>query len=156
MEFNNQLIQIKRLDKQDVLIFQKLIQLFNKVFETENAEVTKETYLEKLLENPCFIAYAIIYKDEIIGGLTAYELAMYYSESSEVFIYDIAVKPGFQQNGLGKKLLFALKEYCSQNRIKEIFVAVNEEDKHALAFYRSTGGEEENVVHFNYALKKAQ
>jgi aminoglycoside 3-N-acetyltransferase I len=45
-----------------------------------------------------------------------------------------------------------LKEYCKQNEIKEMFVAANEEDKNALDFYRSTGGNAEKVVHFNYEI----
>jgi aminoglycoside 3-N-acetyltransferase I len=151
MKLNNEAIQIKRLTKEDVLIFQKLIKLFNEVFEMRNTVSVNEDYLKELLKKNEFIAFTIIHENEIIGGLTAYELLMYYSEASEVFIYDIAVKPGFQRKGLGKKLLSALKEYCNQNGKKEIFVAANEEDKHALEFYRSTRGKAERVIHFSYS-----
>jgi aminoglycoside 3-N-acetyltransferase I len=151
MRLNNEAIKIKRLDKEDVSIFHKLIKLFNEVFEMQSFTSTNELYLKELLKKNEFIAFAIIHENEIIGGLTAYELPLYYSEASEVFIYDIAVKPGFQRKGLGKKLLSALKEYCNQNGIKEIFVAANEEDKHALEFYRSTRSKAERVIHFSYS-----
>jgi aminoglycoside 3-N-acetyltransferase I len=152
MKFNNEAIRIKRLDKDDVLFFQKLIQLFNEVFETKKTSNATKAYLKKQLGKPEFIVFTIFYDNEIIGGFTAYELPMYYSEYSEVFIYDIAIKHEFQRKGLGEKLLLALKEYCKQNGIKEIFVAANEEDKHALDFYKSTGGKAEKVMHFNYDM----
>ena len=153
MKFSNEAVQIKRLTTEDILIFKKLIHLFREVFEMKTPGIIKESYLKNLLEKQEFIAYAIIYENEVIGGLTAYELPMYYSGYSEVFIYDIAIQPEFQRKGLGKKLLLTLKEYCRQNGIKEIFVAANEEDKHALNFYKSIGGNAESVVHFNYAIK---
>jgi aminoglycoside 3-N-acetyltransferase I len=82
--------------------------------------------------------------------LTAYELAGYYSETSEIFIYDIAVNPAFQQKGLGKQLLLSLKEYATQKNISAIFVDANEEDEHALDFYHATGGKAEKVIQFTY------
>jgi aminoglycoside 3-N-acetyltransferase I len=145
-------IEIKRLGKQNVLIFQKLIRLFQEVFETEQLIACEESYLERLLEKPGFIAYSAIFENEVVGGLTAYELPMYYTANSEIFIYDIAIRPAFQRKGVGKKLLLSLEEYCRQNGINLMFVAASEEDEHALDFYHSTGGKAEKVVHFNYSI----
>lgn len=142
--------QIKRLGKEDVLIAQKLNLLFEEVFEKENAPSAKASYLMELLEKPDFIAYAAIRGNEIIGGLTAYELPMYYFESIEIFIYDIAVKPEFQRKGLGKKLLSTLNEYGRQIGAKDIFVDASKEDEHAVDFYRTSGGKGEKVVQFTY------
>ena len=149
----NEDFQIKRLDKQDVLLFKELIQVFQEVFEMENPESPKKPYLQSLLNKPDFISYTVICNDEVVGGLTAYELQMIYGEYSEIFLYDIAIKTEYQRKGLGKKLISALKEYCKQNGIREFFVPVNEEDTHALNFYRNTGGKAEQVVHFNYKGK---
>jgi len=142
--------QIKRLGKKDLALFKELICVFQAVFEMENAVRPDESYLQNVLNKRDFIALAVIHKNEVIGGLTAYELQMIYGEYSELFIYDLGIKAEFQRKGLGKKLISAVKEYCKQNEIKEFFVPVNEEDKHALDFYRSTGGRAEKVVHFNY------
>ncbi|HXA00950.1 MAG TPA: GNAT family N-acetyltransferase [Cytophagaceae bacterium] len=154
MKFNNKEFQIKRLGVQDVSILKRLLHLFQEIFEMEKPVITNESYLQKLLGKTDFIAYVVICENEIAGGLTAYELPMYYSEYSEVFIYDIAISPEFQRKGLGRKLLSTLKEYCRQNGIREIFVAANEEDAHAVNFYKSTGGRAERVVHFNYEADK--
>ncbi len=75
---------------------------------------------------------------------------MYYSNSSEIFLYDLAVKPEYQRMGIGKGLLQSLKEYCLKNGIKEFFVMAHEEDEHAIEFYRATGGRGERVVNFLY------
>jgi aminoglycoside 3-N-acetyltransferase I len=142
--------QIKKLGKQDVLIFRKLIDLFHQVFEVENPKQAEESYLANLLEKPDFIAMCVVVENELAGGLTAYELPMYYANESELFIYDIAIRPEFQKKGLGRELLKFLEKYCRQQNIRVMFVAANEEDEHALEFYHATGGKAERVVHFNY------
>lgn len=154
MKSQNEKFLVKRLGKQDVPVFQKLIQIFKEVFEMEETMEASEIYLMKLLEKRDFIAYGVFLDEEIVGGLTAYELMMYHGNYFEVFIFDIAVKPAFQRKGLGRMLLLSLEKYCKQNDIKVMFVEANEEDVHAVDFYHSTGGKAEKVVHFNYLLNK--
>lgn len=144
--------EIKRLGSPDVWLFQKLVRLFKEVFETENGAEANKLYLQALLQKPDFIAYAVLLENEVVGGLTAFELPLYYTECSEMFIYDIAVKTEFQRNGLGKALLAALAAYCKKAGIKVMFVAALEEDGHAVNFYHATNGKGEKVVHFNYYL----
>jgi aminoglycoside 3-N-acetyltransferase I len=144
--------QIKRLGKEDVAIARRLLLLFGEVFEMGDVEIPEEAYLEKLIGNPGFIMYAAISGNEVAGGLTAYALPMYYTDRAEMFIYDIAVRPAFQRKGVGGRLLSALQRYCKENGIREMFVAANEEDAHAVDFYRKTGGREEKVLHFTYRI----
>jgi aminoglycoside 3-N-acetyltransferase I len=44
--------------------------------------------------------------------------------------------------------------YCQKMGMEEVFVQADEEDHHAIEFYRVTGGIGENVVHFYYPLNK--
>ena len=141
--------EIKRLTNEGVLTFTSLIDLFNTVFE-EETRIGSESNSLKLLNNKNFIAFVALAGDEVVGGLTAYELPMYYSDRSEIFLYDLAVKPEYQRMGIGKGLLQSLKEYCVKNGIKEFFVMAHEEDEHAIEFYRATGGKSEKVVNFIY------
>ncbi|MEO6167734.1 MAG: GNAT family N-acetyltransferase [Chitinophagales bacterium] len=150
IEMNNTTLQIKRLDSNDVDLFRELVSLFQEVFEMENRATPNESYLKSLLGKPGFIVLVLICENEIAGGLTAYELPLYYGEYSEVYIYDVAIKPTFQRRGFGKMIIAALKEYCRENRIKQFFVEAHEEDDEAVKFYYSTGGKAEKVVHFNY------
>jgi len=141
--------QIKHLTKEHLADFHALVNLFNMVFE-EESKIGSKTYLLKLLSSKNFIALAALTENEVVGGLTAYELPMYYSDSSEMFLYDLAVKPEYQRMGIGKRLIRSLKAHCIQHGIKEFFVMAHAEDKHAIEFYRATGGKSEKVVNFLY------
>jgi aminoglycoside 3-N-acetyltransferase I len=141
--------QIEYLTKELVADFEALVNLFNMVFE-EESKIGSEVHLLNLLSRENFIALAALTENEVVGGLTAYELPMYYSDSSEIFLYDLAVKPEYQRMGIGKGLLQALKDHCRENEIKEFFVMAHEEDEHAVEFYRSTGGKSEKVINFVY------
>ena len=143
--------QIKHLTQEHLADFQSLVNLFNMVFE-EESKIGSETHLLKLLSNKDFIALAALTENEVVGGLTAYELPMYYSDSSEIFLYDLAVKPEYQRMGIGRGLIQSLKAHCLQQGIQVFFVMAHEEDEHAIEFYRSTGGKSENVVNFLYEI----
>jgi aminoglycoside 3-N-acetyltransferase I len=149
MKPNPKPFEIKRLTEEDLSTFKSLIDLFNLVFE-EEPKIRTEAHLLKLLGRNDFIAIAAISENEVVGGLTAYELPMVYSDYSEIFLYDLAVKAEYQRMGIGKKLLQSLKEYCIKNEIIEFFVLAHEEDEHAIEFYRATGGKSEKVVNFLY------
>lgn len=152
MKLNKEKFLVKRLTKRDTDIFQKLILLFKDVFEMEKFKEAEIVYLEKLLKEPKVIVFVVLYESEVVGGLTAYELAAYHAEGSEIFIYDIAVKREFQGHGAGKKLIGSVKEYCRENGIREFFVEAHQEDIDAVNFYHSTGGKAERVVQFNYEV----
>lgn len=156
MDFHAEKLEVRKLVPEDVSAFKSLVHLFNKVFEQDESAISSETNLLKLLSNSSFVAIAAFYENEIVGGLTAYELSMYYSENSEIFLYDMAVKPEYQRMGIGKGLIDQLKEYCVKNGIIEFFVLAHEEDEHAVEFYRSTGGTRENVVNFIYNVTIAK
>jgi len=128
--------EIKQLTENDLSTFTSLIDLFNTVFEEEHPSIGSTTNSLKLLNNKNFIALVALAGDMVAGGLTAYELPKYYSDSSEMFIYDLLIQ--------------SLKEYCIEHGIKELFVMAHEEDTHAIEFYRSTGGKSEKVVNFIY------
>ncbi|GAA3965472.1 GNAT family N-acetyltransferase [Mucilaginibacter dorajii] len=145
---------IRRLASDDVMIAEQLIGIFKDVFDHNDMIAAKPSYLKTLLRRHEFVCIAAIYKGEVIGGLTAYELPMYYSEYTDLFIYDIAVKAALQQNGIGSKLLEAIKDWGKQNYIREIFVDADEEDVQALDFYRSTQGFEAKTVQFTFKLNR--
>jgi len=151
MSFTDQ-IELKQLSVADLAITQQLFILLQQVFGAEQPIKVSEVYTQKLLENPVFVAFAAIVNNEPVGGLTGYISPMYNGEVSELYIYDIAVKPEFQRRGIGKQLILFAKDYCSKNGMSAMYVQANAEDEHALDFYRSTNANEERVVHFTYTL----
>lgn len=147
-------ISISQLQNTDLDKFKQLIILFNDVFE-EYHSIASNSHLENLLQNPEFYAVVVEENNTIIGGLTAYEMKRYYSDSSELYIYDMAVKTNQQNNGIGKRLIKYLKSFAAQNNIETIFVEAHSEDKQAVKFYESSIGQSEKVDHFNLDVKKA-
>jgi len=142
-------IEIKRLTQENISEFTSLIHLFNTVFE-EESKIGSEANSLNLLNNGAFVALVAVDGHKVVGGLTAYELPVYYSDNSEIFLYDLAVRPDHQRMGIGKQLLLRLKEYCMTNGIKTFFVMAHEEDVDAIEFYQATGGKSEKVVNFLY------
>jgi aminoglycoside 3-N-acetyltransferase I len=145
-------IIIKKLDGAYLMEFKELITVFRIVFEMENGQAADDDLLNKLLQNPSFICMVATINNKVVGGVTAYEMASYYGNYSEAYIYDIAVVKEYQRTGIGNKLIDALKDHCNKNNIKTIFVEANEEDTEAVSFYHRTKAVSEKVVHFNYYL----
>ena len=155
MDFDVEKLEVRQLTPADLSAFILLIRLFNAVFESDESAISSETNLLKLLSGNQFVVIAAIYENELVGGLTAYELPMYYSENPEIFLYDLAVKREYQRRGIGKRLIHHLRDYCTKHGIHEFFVLAHAEDEHAVEFYRSTGGKSEEVVNFLYRASNA-
>ena len=146
-------IEYKKLEIGDLSRLTELIKVYEEVFEMEDFTLPNAQYLQSLLEKETVIFYVAITDIKVVGGLTAHILPSTYFPSSEVYIYDLAVETDFQRKGIGRELINSLKEYCASMQLKEIFVQADLEDRHAIEFYRATGGIAESVVHFSYELK---
>ena len=84
------------------------------------------------------------------GGLTAHTLPMTRSESREIFIYDVAVRADHQRRGVGRLLLRHLARLANDAGIVDLFVPADDEDVHALEFYRALGGAASRVTFFSF------
>jgi aminoglycoside 3-N-acetyltransferase I len=111
----------------------KLFTLMAEVF-AEDAEELRDAYLDRLLGREDFWA-----------------IAAFAGESSELFLYDIAVRVDQQRRGVGRALLAALREQAAAQGITEVFVAADDEDTHALDFYRALGGDPAPVTFFTFS-----
>ncbi|UII81582.1 GNAT family N-acetyltransferase [Flagellimonas sp. CMM7] len=140
-------IQILRLGNSDLELFIKLVELFNEVFD-EYHTIASKNHLVNLLQKSEFYVIVAIKNDIVIGGLTAYELQKYYSDKSELYLYDIAVKAAFHNQGVGKRLINYLKN--TSIGVETIFVDAHSEDVQAVKFYESTFGPGEKVDHFTF------
>lgn len=145
-------IEIKKLSTQEIDRFEALVNVFEEVFDMENFLMPDLDYLEKLLKKEDFMVYVALFGEQVVGGLTAYVLPSYYFQSSDVYIYDLAVDAPFQRKGTGRKLIDAIKTDCKALGLKEVFVQADRIDQHAIDFYHATGGSAEDVVHFYYPL----
>lgn len=135
-------LQIRRLAPGDEPLAQELFRLFADVFDEPNQPLS-DAYLVSLLRRPDFWAVAAFAGTQLAGGLTAHTLPMTRSEQSELLIYDLAVRPEFQRQGIGRAIVTHVL-----NAAATAFVLADDEDTHALDFYRAIGGEPSPVTLF--------
>jgi aminoglycoside 3-N-acetyltransferase I len=131
-------------------VARRLFTLMAEVFDEPSAPLS-DHYLEQLLERPQFWAVAAFAEDQLAGGVTAHAVPMTTSESSELFIYDIAVRADLQRRGIGRALMAALRAAATAEGIGDVFVPADNEDTHALDFYRRLGGVPAAVTFFTFA-----
>ena len=126
-----------------------LFKLMADVFEEKHEELNDE-YVNRLLSLESFWVLAAFIDDKIVGGLTAHTLPMSNREASEIFIYDIAIDSKHQRKGVGRYLIKQLRQEADEIGIEDIFVPADNEDIHALDFYRAIGGEASPVTIFTF------
>jgi aminoglycoside 3-N-acetyltransferase I len=110
-----------------------------------------EDYVQGLLSKRDFWAVVAIDGSDVVGGVTGHALPMTRDPSSELFIYDLAVRSDRQRRGIGRALITELLALASAAGIKTSFVPADNEDEHALEFYRALGGDAAPVTIFTFA-----
>jgi aminoglycoside 3-N-acetyltransferase I len=146
-------LRARRLTAGDRELARALFSLMAEVFE-EPSRPLSDGYLDRLLAREEFWAIAAFEGDrnnQIIGGLTAHTLPMTRAETSELFIYDVAVHPAHQRKGVGRQLVTELRERAAAAGIRDLFVPADNDDLHALDFYRALGGAASAVTFFTFA-----
>jgi aminoglycoside 3-N-acetyltransferase I len=142
-------IKTKRLTLTNKEEAQNLFTTMAEIF-GEDCVPLNDRYIEQLLRRDEFWAVAALADDIIVGGIIAHELPMTRSGSSELFIYDIAVRPNYQRTGIGRRLFSVLCEEASKAGIQDAFVSADDDDVHVLDFYRNLGGVASPVTIFDF------
>jgi aminoglycoside 3-N-acetyltransferase I len=148
-------IRTKRLTAGDRDLARRLFVMMAETFD-EECEPLSDSYLDGLLSRADFWAVAAFAGEEIIGGVTAHTLPLTRAAASEVFIYDVAVRDGHRRKGVGRQLITALRSGVAGQGIDELFVPADNEDLHALDFYRALGGVASPVTFFTFSARKSE
>ena len=148
-----QCTKIKKLNSEEITLFEEVITLFADVFEMKEFVLPKREYLRGLLEKDSFHVFVALQEEAVIGGLTAYTLHQYYSEKPLAYLFDLAVAKRYQRQGFGTALMRKVKSYFQNLGYAEVFVQADREEDYAVTFYRKTQpSEEEDVLHFYYSF----
>jgi aminoglycoside 3-N-acetyltransferase I len=147
-------VTIRRLGLENVAEACRLFQTIASVFEEDSKRLPPD-YVKSLLGSPSFWAIGAFAGNEVLGGLTAHTLPMTRSADREVFLYDIAVREEWRRRGIGRRLVEFLREAAAAETINVMFVPADNEDLHALDFYRALGGEASPVTVFTFASDDA-
>jgi aminoglycoside 3-N-acetyltransferase I len=143
-------LHIRRLGLGDRGLARTLFTVMAEVFEEEHAALS-DVYIDQVLAQRTFWAVAACDGATVVGGLTAHILPMTRNETSELFIYDLAVRADRQRNGFGRQLIAATRALAAAAGITTVMVQADADDTEALAFYRAVGGEETSVAFFVFA-----
>ena len=134
--------------------FISLVGLFEEVFEMQDFVKPSSEHLLQVLQKPNFFALAAFTQNQLAGGLTGYFLETYYDTRPYAYIFDLAVLPIFQRQGIGNSLLQATLRLALEKNCQEVFVQADRADDHAVSFYRkSAATSQEDVLHFNYTIR---
>jgi aminoglycoside 3-N-acetyltransferase I len=148
-------IKLSRLTPADVQHARRLNRLFGDAFadpETYDGTPPGDAYLEGLLARDHIIALVALERDEVIGGLVAYELDKFERETREVYIYDLAVAEAHRRRGVASALIRGLQEIAAGRGAGVIFVQADHGDDPAIALYEKLGVRED-VIHFDIPVR---
>ena len=142
---------VRRLGPADVESMRGLNRLFGDAFDdipTYTAKPPRETYLDRVLGYPGFVALVAVDAGQIIGGLAAYELMKFEQERSEFYIYDLAVREDRRRQGVATALIEELRSIAAEANGWVVFVQADHGDDPAIALYTKLG-RREDVLHFD-------
>ena len=142
------------LGRDDLDRFRDLLNVFGEAFEEEALYASappSDDYLRDLLSQPEFVAVVALDDEQVIGGLTAYELKKYEQERSEFYLYDLAVASPYRRQGAATAVINHLKATAKKMGAYVIFVQADYGDDPATALYTKLGVRED-VLHFDLKL----
>jgi aminoglycoside 3-N-acetyltransferase I len=144
---------VRRLGPGEESVARTMFAMMVAVFDEEgdpDAQPLDEADVRALLLRDDFWAVVAIEDEEVVGGLTAHALPMTRSRSTELFLYDLAVRADRQRRGIGRALVTETLSLARAVGIHTAFVPADDEDTHALDFYRALGGAPSPVTIFTF------
>jgi aminoglycoside 3-N-acetyltransferase I len=142
-------VKIVRLTAGDPALANAMFMMKAAVFD-QACDPLADAYVVSLLRRADFWAIAAIDGTEVVGGVTAHTLPMTRAATSEMFIYDLAVRTDRQREGIGRQLIAFLREAAAREGIDVVFVPADNEDTHALDFYLAVGATASPVTFFTF------
>lgn len=145
----------KILTSRDVLLMKDLHQVFGKAFNDEEMyqkNLPSDAYLESQLVNKNCIVIAALEENTVVGGLVAYVLPKLEKETSEIYLYDLAVDENYRLQGIATRLIEELRRVGKELGAWVIFVQADRVDEPAIKLYESLTKHKEDPFHFDILI----
>lgn len=143
-------VRVRRLAAGDRELARRTFTLMAEAFDEPHGPLS-DGYLDRLLGRADFWAVAALAGGDVVGGVTAHTLPMTRAETSELFVFDIAVRADRRRTGVGRQLMAGLRRAAADVGIRDVFVPADDDDLHALDFYRALGGVPSPVTIFTFS-----
>lgn len=144
-------MKVRRLGPADIEAARDLNALYAHAFEdadTYRRERPDDPWLARQLAKHATILLVAEIEGEVVGGLTAYELAKLEAARSEIYLYDLAVAEAHRRKGIATALIEELQHIAAETGAWAVFVQADYTDPPAIALYTRLGIREE-VLHFD-------
>lgn len=142
---------IRRLGVDDVAAMRRLNAVFAAAFDDPEhyaGRMPDDAWLARQLADPRIIVLVATEREDIVGGLVAYELPKLEQARSEIYIYDLAVSETYRRRGIATALITALQPIARDCGAWVIYVQADYGDDPAVALYTGLGTRED-VMHFD-------
>jgi aminoglycoside 3-N-acetyltransferase I len=140
---------IRRLTVHDDAAARHLFAVMATAFAEQQRHLS-DMYLHRLLDRRDVWVLAAFVDDAVVGGLTAHALPMTRREATEIMIYDLAVQKEYRRLGVARQLITELRALAATDDLGDVFVVVDNDDQHALAFYQAVHGEPMPTTMFTF------
>ena len=141
---------LKKLTTTDRDLLRQLLECWYHDEPERLAHLPSTHYLRDLLNRPDLHLYVALLADQVVGGLSAHELPLLEREKREMFLYEMEVHPEHRRRGLGRRLIEALQQTCSERNIEVIYLGTELDNEAAQQLYCSTGGQRELIAWYTY------
>lgn len=144
-------MKVRRLGPADIEAARDLNALYAHAFEdadTYRRERPDDPWLARQLAKHATILLVAEIEGEVVGGLTAYELAKLEAARNEIYLYDLAVAEAHRRKGIATALIEELQHIAAETGAWAVFVQADYTDPPAIALYTRLGIREE-VLHFD-------
>lgn len=141
-------IEIRRIHNDELDLAEALTRIAAQVF--EEGEGSDQARMAALLGDSRFWLFGGFDRGRPVAMLSAHVLPMTRCRGSELMIYDLAVLPSHQRQGIGRRLLMATLQSARAAGMIATFVMTDNEDQDAIDFYRAQSGTAQAVTVFNF------
>ncbi len=131
--------KVRQLKAEDSELAASVTRLMSSVF--EEGDGSSNERMSELLKDTRFWLFGAFMQGKPVGGLCAHVIPVTREHASELFVYDIAVANEHQRKDIGRLLMKAAIDSARSAGLSSVFVPADNEDQHALDFYRAIGGQ---------------
>lgn len=147
-------MDIRRLDARDA---EKLAVSIATLIpdEERNAGIASVDHLKRALANDACYFLAGFRDSTPVAYLSAFRFPSISSDAWQVYLFDIVVAEEHRRQGIGKRMIEALKRLCADDGVEYIWLGTSLDNEAGQKTFEATGGRRvsETYIEYEYDLR---
>lgn len=143
-------LTIERLGHSDISSLKALNQVFADAFQEPEEYLSapsSDARLRTLLSQDSILVLVAKKQNNVVAGLVSYVLERLERRRREIYVYDLAVQPSEQRQGIATALLNELRRWATRIDAQLLFIQSEQGDQPASQLYNKLGAKTP-VLHF--------